>query len=115
MTTNAFLLSWDCYGLESCVPITQYEDLEKEALFDILNNKEPKANPLSQIVYRMTLRARFNPQRNYEIYAVDCDPSITEDSLVQLFENDPQAAAELIRAKGIKLYSDRTTAKRCIV
>ena len=115
MTTNAFLLSWDCYGLESCVSITQYEAMEKEALFDILNDKEPKANPLNQILHSMKLRAQFNPQRNYEIYAVDCAASITKDSLVQMFENAPQEAADLIRATGIQLYSDRTTAKRCIV
>ncbi len=36
MTTNAFIFSWDCNGVEAIVPITQYEDMDKRNLINIL-------------------------------------------------------------------------------
>jgi len=115
MTQNAFLLSWDCNGLEGCVPITQYEDMDKQNFMDILAGKEKTTNPLGRIISMMTLRARFNPQRNYEIYAIDCDSSFTEDKWKALFDDSPQEMADLVREKGVKIYSDRSTTARKIV
>lgn len=115
MTTNAFLLSWDCNGLEGCVPITQYEDMDKQNFMDVLAGKSKSENPLGRIISMMTLRARFNPQRNYEIYAIDCDHSITGDQWRVMFDDNPQGMADLVREKGIKIYSDRSTTARKIV
>lgn len=55
----------------------------------------------------MVLRARFNQQRHYEIYTVDVDDSITDLDMIELFEDNPQGMADLIRERGYKLYSDR--------
>ena len=107
MTVNAFLLSWDMYGLESCIPITQYENWDKEQLLSILKENKSKPNPLNQIISMMLFRARANGHRHYEIYAVDCDESYTEQTLRDMFEKDPQGSAELIRKRGAKLFSDR--------
>jgi len=47
MTTNAFLLSWDHYGLEACVPITQYQN--PDWLFGALATGKIPASPLDGI------------------------------------------------------------------
>lgn len=114
MTTNAFILVWDCLGLETAIPITQYEQWEKEQLVSILKGEEPEKSPFGTILNSVLLRARFNPQRNYEVYAIDCDRSFTADSWHQFFNDTPQAAANLVRERGHVLYSDRDTSKRVI-
>ena len=77
--TNTFIISWDMTGLEAVVDITQDlaagELRDQEVLFDIL--KDPEANhgnepwrKISNIIQSMTLRARANTQRHYEIYSI---------------------------------------------
>ena len=112
MTTNAYLVYWCEEGLESIIPITQYEHWDAENTFRILNDQEPVRNPMNGVLQGMLLRARVNSQRHYELYAIDCDASITKEDLEQMFENSPQTAAELIRDRGHKLYSDRAVTDR---
>ena len=107
MTTNAYLVYWCSEGLESVVPITQYEPIDVENTFRILNNEEPVRNPMTGIIQMMLMRGRFNPQRHYELYAIDCDDGITKEDFERWFEENPQVAADLIRSKGIKIFSDR--------
>lgn len=114
MTTNAFIFSWDQLGIEAIVPITQYEHHDKQNLIRILSEKSVERNPLDSIVRSLILRARYNPQRHYEIYAVDCDESMDEKFWRQQWEEYPQATADLIRDRGHKLYSDRVTKKPVI-
>jgi hypothetical protein len=112
MTTNAYLVYWCEEGLESIIPITQYEPLDAENTFRILNNEEPVRNPLNTMIQHMLLRSRVNSQRHYELYAIDCDHSITKEDLEQMFKDTPQTAAELIRGRGHKLYGDRANTSR---
>lgn len=107
MTTNAFVLSWDQLGLESIIPITQYEDWEHQNLLDILANKKPEQNPLGAILFSLKMRAQFNQQRHYEIYAIDCSEDITEEWWRNSFDSAPQAMADMVRDRGVKIYSDR--------
>jgi hypothetical protein len=109
MTTNAFIFSWDQLGIEGIVPITQYEDWDKVQLMEILKGNAKKNNPLNQIINAMTLRARFNTHRHYEIYAIDCDAELDEQFWKERWDADPQWCADLVRKKGHKLYSDRAT------
>ena len=112
MTTNAYLVYWCEEGLESITPITQYEQWDRDNTFRILNDQEPVRNPINGVLQHMLIRARVNNQRRYELYAIDCDSSINKKDLEQMFEEDPQAAANLIRSRGHKLYSDRTYTNR---
>lgn len=114
MTTNAFIFSWDQTGVEAIIPITKYEDHDKEAMWDILNNREAKRNPLNSIIQQLILRARANQHRHYEIYSVDCAEGMTEESWRDAWTESPQECADLIRKRGQKLYSDRTTVKQVI-
>jgi hypothetical protein len=122
--TNTFIISWDMTGLEAVVDITQDlaagELRDQEVLFDIL--KDPEANhgnepwrKISNIIQSMTLRARANTQRHYEIYSIQTVYDIDRATLERLFEDNPQAAAELIRDRGTKLYSDRIAKRTQVI
>jgi len=106
-TTNAFIFSWDMYGIESIIPISQYEQLDKENLMRILKEEPVQRNPIDGIVRNLMLRAQVNVQRHYEIYAVDCDSSLDEAFWRKEWEENPQSTADLIRERGHKLYSNR--------
>jgi hypothetical protein len=112
MTTNAYLVYWCEEGLESVIPITEYEHWDRDNTFRVLNNQETVRNPLNQMIQNMMLRARVNSQRHYELYAIDCDNSIDKTDIEQMFENDPQSAADLFRSRGHRLYSDRAEKNR---
>lgn len=109
MTTNAFIFSWDCHGIESIVPISQYEHIDRDNTMRILREQSVVRSPLNSIIQSLMLRARYNPQRNYEIYAIDCDASLDEEFWKNQWQDYPQETADLIREKGHKLYSDRQT------
>lgn len=105
MTDNSaiFLLSWDQLGLEAVVNVS---DLEKEILWNTLQDKK-SSNKIGQTVTHLMMRARYNPQRHYEIYSVTVAEGITEEDIREMFERDPQGSAELVRERGNKIFSDR--------
>ena len=112
MTTNAYLVYWCSEGLESVVPISEYEHIDAENTFRILSNQDPIRNPMYSIIQMMILRGKFNTQRHYELYAIDCDQTIDKQDIEQMFEDDPQSAADLIRSRGVKVFSDRAVKNR---
>ena len=115
MTTNAFLFAWDCNGIESIIAITEYENIEKQNLFNRLAGRPLEHNPLGDIINRLILRARFNSHRHYEIYSIDCDRSFTLNQWRDQWADYPQATADLVRKRGIKIYSDRRATADVIV
>lgn len=106
MTTNAYIFMWCEYGIEAIVPITQYEDQDKLDMWNILQEKPVGKNPLDSIIKSMRMRAQFNGQRRYEIYAMDCEEGITEEDLFALWDTSPQQAADLTREKGVPILSN---------
>jgi hypothetical protein len=105
--SHTYLLSWDCNGIEAVVNIS---DLEKEKMWSTLKNvngEKGRGASVTEIVNMLMLRARFNTQRHYEIYCIDTEDDITADDLKRNFEDDPQGMADLVRARGRQLYSDR--------
>ena len=64
-------------------------------------------NPLDKIVNMLVMRARYNTQRHYEIYAIDCTEEMDEQFWREQWDEYPQETAELIRERGHKLFSDR--------
>lgn len=101
--SNIFLLSWDCQGIEACLNVTDYE---KEVVWANLSGEDPPAQ-LGSMVRHLMLRARANPQRHYEIYTMAVEEGITEDDVFEMFQNDPQGSADLVRERGNQIYSDR--------
>lgn len=102
-----FAIMWDCYGLEAVARVPDPAD----HTFAVLANKPLPTMPN---INMWELRARFNPQRNYEIYLITATPGIGEDDIRQMFERDPQGSAETIRRIGTKFASYRDTAERVI-
>jgi hypothetical protein len=102
---------WDCNGLEYIGDITA--DDQRMIVESLLGKESPRralANP-----HHLRLRAQFNPQRHYEIYIVEATDGITEADIRDMFEADPQTAADTIRELGTVFYSDRATQKVAIV
>jgi hypothetical protein len=92
---------------------------EYENLFERIKN--PDEEPHNEHVHRIgrlingfSMRARFNPQRNYELYFIHTVKSITKEEFETMFVEDPQLAVDLIRDRGQKLFSHRTTTERVI-
>jgi hypothetical protein len=114
---NVFLLSWDMTGLETVLDLTTLERLrneeEKIRMMQILSDPEARdpgdqtGAALNRAVQGILLRARVNSQRHYEVYTIQTDASVSERDMWELFNNNPQHAAELIRERGNQLYSDR--------
>ena len=100
---HKFIIMWDNTGLEYIGDATP--DLQTR-MWDTLRGANPKdfsvANPM-----HLRLRAQANPQRHYEIYAIDCVEDMDEAFWREQWEEYPQSTAELIRERGHKLYSDR--------
>jgi hypothetical protein len=111
-TKNAFIFLWDQLGIEAIVPVTQYELHEHENTIRLLKEQPRIRNPLDSIVRGLLMRAQFNPQRHYEIYAIDCAEGMDEAFWREQWEEYPQATAELIRERGHKLFSDRANTQQ---
>lgn len=102
-----FAIMWDCYGLEAVARCPDPAD----TTFALLANQPPPTMPN---INMWALRARFNPQRNYEIYLITATPGIEEDHIRAMFENDPQGSAETIRRIGQKFLDHRDSQERVI-
>ena len=108
MTTNAFIFVWDQHGIESIIPITQYENHDHENCMRVLRDEPMIKNPLDTIIRNILLRARINGHRQYEIYSVDCADTMDTQFWNTQWDEHPQETAELLRERGHKLFSSRT-------
>lgn len=107
---HTLLLVWDCLGLEYATDLTNYE---KEIMWSTLKGEQPTVRIPGLDI--LILRARANPQRNYEIYTVTVEPDVSLKDIEQMFKDSPQEIVDLIRVRGHRLYSDRLdTAERVI-
>jgi len=105
-TVDTYIVMWDMYGLESLVNVSEGE---REVLVSALKGEKIEwRNPMQYMI----LRARFNSQRCYEIYAFTSE--IPKEDIIQMFKSTPQIAADTIRRIGQQLYSDRTDKKAVI-
>lgn len=104
MTQNAFVFFWDENGIESIVPITEYEDWELDQSAAVLKGQKASSNPLNSILWTMKIRAQANGHRHYECYAVDCDSELDQQFWKQQWHDHPQETANLIRQRGLRLF-----------
>jgi hypothetical protein len=102
MTTSksrVYICYWDCNGFECIVDMTSWEN---QSLLDTIAGKPLKNPPVH--LNALTLRAKFNPQRNPEIWTFNTDYEMTEEDLWRYADENPQALVDLIREKGQKIY-----------
>ena len=97
---NTFAIMWDCHGLEAVEKVP----VPADTTFAILANKPPPQMPK---IMHWQLRARYNSQRHYESYLITATAGISEGDIRNMFEADPQSAADTIRRIGHKYYSAR--------
>ena len=109
--THQFIVMWSNEGLEYVADITA--DQQRVVWENLQGRDSPRhayANP-----FHLKLRAQFNPQRHYEIYIIDGADGITDADIRQMFHNDPQGSADLIRSKGIMFYSNRAEVNKAVI
>lgn len=106
--TQQFAIMWDCHGLEAIEKVPDPAD----TTFAVLANK-----PLPQLpnIMHWELRARYNNQRHYEIYIITAADGITVNDIRDMFEADPQTAADTIRRIGHAYYSDRAQEDKIVI
>ena len=95
---------WDCLGLEAVINV---DDINRQRTWAVLQGKSGREVPAPPNLMHWELRARANPQRNYEIYIVSVDEGITVEDITSAFEANPQGMADTVRKIGHKFYSDR--------
>lgn len=103
-----FVVMWDCNGLEAVARVPDPAD----TTFALLKGAEPPKPPN---ILHWQLRARYNTQRHYEIYVITATPGIGEQDIRDMFELDPQSAADTMRRIGHKFYSDRANTQRVVI
>lgn len=106
---HRFIVMWCCEGLECVVDVT---NLERQNIWNAL--KDSPSPKFDVNLRHLIVRAKANPQRFYEIYAVTAQEGISRRDIEDMFQNDPQTAADTIRDLGYKIYSDRQTTQKVI-
>lgn len=104
---HQILAMWCNEGLEYVGNYTEYSQAKTWATL----KGEPFKETFPNIMH-LQLRARYNSQRHYEIYIFSVTDGVTVDDIKQMFETDPQAMADLIRANGHCVHSDRQSTDR---
>lgn len=105
---NKFLAMWDMLGLECLIDLTE---LEGKQVWATLKGEPGPDYPNLQ---HMILRAQFNPQRHYEIYAFETD-DISYDDIKMMFKETPQVIVDAIRKSGHSFYSNRANLKERVI
>ena len=95
-------MMWDNTGLEF---VGDYTDYAQDQMWATLQGKKSEKTFVN--LMHLELRARSNTQRHYEIYLVNATEGITADDIRDMFERNPQTAADIIRERGYRYYSDR--------
>lgn len=103
-----FLAMWDRLGLECLFDVDselhKLDNWEKYKIMSILKEEKHSPKPSGIPLQMMILRARYNPQRVYEIY--EFTATLSFDEIKEQFDIDPQSIVEWIRKNGGKIYSD---------
>ena len=97
--SRVYICMWDENGFETIADCTRWE---RESFLNTIAGKALKPAPVN--LQALTMRARFNPQRNYEIWTFNTEESLDEDTLWRYAEETPQALVDMIRERGKQLY-----------
>jgi hypothetical protein len=98
-----FLISWDTNGIEAIVPIG---NMREENIAAKLSGENPP-HAIGSIYTAITMRARFNPQRSPQIWGINVDDEIDENTLRKIADTTPQVLVDLVKEKGVMFYGDK--------
>lgn len=113
-----YIVSWDNLGVEFFEEITEHhpDNWAKQHLFDTIKASNRAEKSFSFNLTALTMRARMNSHRHYEIYVFTSDDNINSKDIKEWFESDPQSFADWVRENhSYKVYSNRKTQKDMIV
>jgi len=99
---HQFVVMWDNTGLEF---VGDWTDFNQDTMWSTLQGK--KSDKTFVNLMHLKLRACYNTHRHYEIYLVNAAEGIGADDIRDMFAADPQTAADIIRERGHRYYSDR--------
>jgi hypothetical protein len=106
-------------GVECLQDITNEhpDNMARAHLFNAIKNCDPiPKSSLGSQIQAMTMRARFNSQRNYEIYVFTAEDDFELDDIERWVNDDVQGFADWVRENHAKcLWNDRATKKPVIV
>lgn len=101
--STTWLVSFDTDGFEAIINVTEaYMEEAMEAL--VSDNFKSK---LDSTLMAMKLRARFNAQRNPQIYTFVSSGEIDEETLRMVADENPQFLADWIRLHGSRIYGEK--------
>jgi hypothetical protein len=107
-----FLTMWDEMGIECLQDITDEhpDNVARAHLFTAIKNSKPiPKSPLGSQIQAMLLRARFNGQRQYEIYIFTSADSISLSDIDTWVNDDLQGFVDWVRKNHAKkLFSNYT-------
>lgn len=96
-----YLISWDTDGVEAIVPIGKQRE---ENIASKLAGEQTPHSDAGMVLERLCMRARFNLQRSPQVWGIMVNEDITEETLNDLADNQPQELVNLIMKHGVKLY-----------
>lgn len=99
--SKVYICMWDENGFEVLKDCTSWE---RDTFLATIAGRELKPAPVN--LQAMTMRARFNPQRAYEIWTFNTEASIDEETLWTIANENPQSLVDMIRRNGKKIYSN---------
>ena len=106
--SQTYLAYWDCLGFEALVNLTEERD---KAVMAALAGTDYHA---SFNLNHMVLRARYNPQRDPEIWTFNVAGGIDFDSVKAMSEASPQALVDFIRKNGQPYWREKVKQRRLI-
>jgi len=92
---------WDERGFETLKDCTSWE---RETFLNTIAGRDLTPAPVN--LQAMMMRARFNPQRAYEIWTFNTVEELDEEALWEIANEHPQALVDMIRRNGKQLYSN---------
>lgn len=99
--TRVYICMWNEHGFEI---LKDFSSWERESLLNTIAGKELSPPPVN--LTAMVMRARFNPQRNYEIWTFNTEEQLDEETLWRYADKNPQALVDMIRDRGKRLYAN---------
>lgn len=106
---NVFVFSFSREGFECIVNLTKID--QEYVMAKMAGDSLPRS--VSSILNMMTIRARANEHRGMEIWLVKLSEDFTEEELLALADESPQAAADLAR-QGEALFDPRKKTREVI-
>jgi hypothetical protein len=99
--SKVYICMWDETGFEVIRDVSSWE---RQAFLDKLAGQKTAPAPVN--LQALTMRARFNPQRAYEIWTFNTTEDLDELTLWSYAEENPQALVDMIRDRGQQLYAN---------